>query len=61
MGKITKQSILLAKKLPRIEMNFIVLSLNITKSEATGLKRPQLHCTTCGWSRNVNNHNTQLM
>lgn len=49
MGKkITKQSILLAKKLPRIEMNFIVVSLNITKSEATGFKRPQLHFTTCG-------------
>lgn len=39
---------MLAKKLPRIEMNFIVVSLSITKSETTGLKRPQLHFTTCG-------------
>lgn len=46
--KLQNKGILLAKKVPRIKMKFIVLSLDITKSEATDLKRPQLHFNTCG-------------
>lgn len=48
MGKNYKTEHFASQKTTTNRNEFIVVSLNITKSEAAGLKRPQLHFTTCG-------------